>query len=131
MCICCRIYYTYNVLSSFSAWASQEFSADKNTPLTNIHSHTQNGIGDNIGPEISIVLSSEILAFPEVIMWKFRFCRIAFRMFDWSTLGGHWNPDSDNNKALNTQIFLRQKYVIPRFHYAETSSSNYLRGAKK
>ncbi|CAI6375903.1 unnamed protein product [Macrosiphum euphorbiae] len=45
---------------------------------------------DNIGPEISIVLSSEaILAFPEAIMWKSRFCRIAFPLVSFR---GRWTP---------------------------------------
>lgn len=105
----------------------------RNSHLTKTHHspiHTQNGIGDNIGPEISIVLSSEILAFPEVIMWKFRFCRIAFCVFDWSMLGGHRNLDGDNNRALNIQMFVRQKHVLPRSHYVETSSNSYPRGKK-
>lgn len=124
MCIRCRLYYTYNsVLSSFS----------RISQLTKTHhspTYTQNGIGDNIGPEISIVLSSEILAFPEVIMWKFRFCRIAFCVFDWSTLGRHRNLDGDNNRALNIQMFVRQKRVLSRSHYVETSSNSYPRGKK-
>jgi len=67
----------------------------------------RHGVGDNIGPEISIVFSSEtILAFPEVIMWKSRFCRIAFPCVSfrdrWTPCQAgrvYWNPRGDNNSA--------------------------------
>lgn len=100
------------LLCRASGVGEQEFSACcRNTPLANIPAHprtrTLYGAGDNIGPEISIVFSSEtILAFPEVIMWKSRFCRIAFPRVSfrdrWTPCQAgrmYRNPRGDNNTA--------------------------------